>query len=334
MTPRPPAPSAVFGLQVNLPPAQLWPQLLQGQLLGPCLGLALPARTLPGAGGQGVDGVDAQGRPVTVQVLALDAPLGLSLLLRGRTLQRRVHLTLEARGQGCRVMLQHEAEAPAGTAVDLPGPDAGRLAPGAGPAVVSASPGAPIDPITTLLAASPAASLLAGRIGSAAALDQARDYLAATADSVRLLLDTMAAGQGYTKPAPDRFSLVEQLWHLADVEDFGWAQRLPRVLHEDRPLLPGVDGDALARERRYQQRPWRAAARRFLARRRCSLAALRRFDAETLARPLQFGGSITDAGGLLAAMLAHDHEHRLEMAALWRTEAIAAALPRLTGDPA
>ena len=30
-------------------------------------------------------------------------------------------------------------------------------------------------------------------------------------------------------------------------------------------VLPGVDGDRLALERRYAQRPWRGAARRFVA---------------------------------------------------------------------
>lgn len=308
MMPRPASPSAVFGLQVNLPPERLWPQLLQGTLLGPCLGLTLPPQALSDAGTQGRD---AEGRPVTVRVLALDPPAGISLQLQGGTLRRRVHLTLEARGQGCRLLLQHEEEPtdPLGdTAADDP-----TAIDSAGDA--AAEPAR--DPIATLLAASPAAVLLSGRIGSAVALAQAAAYLADSATAVRRLLGAMAAGQGYAKPAPDRFSLVEQLWHLADVETFGWAQRLPRVLAEARPVLPGVDGDALARERRYQQRPWRGAARRFLAQRRRSLAALKRFTPATLARPVRFGGRDTDAGELLAAMLAHDHEHRLEIAALW-----------------
>ena len=107
------------------------------------------------------------------------------------------------------------------------------------------------------------------------------------------------------------------LWHLADVEQQGWAQRFARVLPGQRPVLPGVNGDQLAREGRYQARPWRGAALRFVAQRRLTLAALARCDAEVLSRPVVFGGNLCTAAEMLAAMLAHDHEHRVEMAALW-----------------
>lgn len=70
-------------------------------------------------------------------------------------------------------------------------------------------------------------------------------------------------------------------------------------------------------ERRYQQRPWRAAARRFEAQRRITLAALARWDAAWLARAVLFCGQPSTGADMLAALLAHDHEHRVEMAALW-----------------
>ena len=82
-------------------------------------------------------------------------------------------------------------------------------------------------------------------------------------------------------------------------------------------MLPGVDGDALATERRYQQRPWRAAAGRFVAQRQRTLAALRRCTPQVLQRPVHFSGQPATGADLLAALLAHDHEHRTEMAALW-----------------
>ncbi|MBI3370049.1 MAG: DinB family protein, partial [Burkholderiales bacterium] len=112
---------------------------------------------------------------------------------------------------------------------------------------------------------------------------------------------------------------VEHIWHLADVEQFGWAQRFTRLAAETDPVLPGVDGDRLAIERRYQQRPWRGAARRFIAQRRCTLRALARFDATALStRGAVFSGEQSDGARMLAALIAHDHEHRLEMADLWR----------------
>lgn len=174
--------------------------------------------------------------------------------------------------------------------------------------------------LPTRLAASLPAALLSGRANSfdaPAARESALGYLADTASLVAELRQAMADSQGYAMPQAGGFSLVQHLWHLADVEQLGWAQRFGRLLQEARPLLPGVDGDRLAREGGYQQRPWRAAARRFEAQRRRSLLALRRCDGEVLRRPVVFGGQPATGAEMLAAMLAHDHEHRSAMAALW-----------------
>ena len=188
--------------------------------------------------------------------------------------------------------------------------------------VVSAEASGPADAsaLSTRLAAAPPAALLSGRVGSfdaPAARRSALAYLAGTASLVGALRLTMADGQGYAMPQAGGFSLVQQLWHLADVEQQGWAQRFDRLLREPEPVLPGVDGDRLAREGRYQQRPWRAAARRFEAQRRRTLRALQRCDAAVLRRPVHFSGQPATGAEMLAAMLAHDHEHRSEMAALW-----------------
>lgn len=167
------------------------------------------------------------------------------------------------------------------------------------------------------LAASPGACGQAGAPYSAAALAAAGAYLRDTATLLAQLSTRMAPGQGYALPAGGGFSLVQQVWHLADVEQFGWAERFARLLAEVQPVLPGVDGDRLAIERRYQQRPWRAAARRFVAQRRRTLAALALCDGSVLRRPVTFSGQPATGADLLAALLAHDREHRLEMAALW-----------------
>jgi hypothetical protein len=154
-------------------------------------------------------------------------------------------------------------------------------------------------------------------VASAEALAAARAYLADTATGVDALRAAMAPRQGYDTPPGGGFSMVQHLWHLADVEEFGWAQRFSRLLAEPAPVLAGVDGDRLAIERRYQQRPWRAAAARFLRWRRITLAALARCDAAVLARPVHFSGQAATGGEMLAALVAHDHEHRLEMATAW-----------------
>jgi len=105
------------------------------------------------------------------------------------------------------------------------------------------------DALARLLAAAPA--LDGSRIATAQDLAVARRYLEGTAEAVRLIVERLPADGGRTPPAGGGFSIAGHLWHLADVEEFGWAQRLPRLLAESKPRLPGVDGDRLAVERRY-----------------------------------------------------------------------------------
>jgi hypothetical protein len=78
-----------------------------------------------------------------------------------------------------------------------------------------------------------------------------------------------------------------------------------------------LDGDRLASERRYQEQPWRGAARRFVSQRRRTLRCLARLEPAGLDKPVLFAGRDSSVGDLLAAMLSHDQEHRAEMASLW-----------------
>lgn len=176
------------------------------------------------------------------------------------------------------------------------------------------------DTVAAAFATEPGAALDGKRIASAEALAQAGHFLAGSAEAMQRLIELLPADAGYTRPADGEFSLAEQVWHLADLDEFGWVPRLERLLAERRPRLPGVDGDRLAVERRYQQRPWRGAARRFIAQRRRALRSLGHFDADVLHRPAVFAGRATTAGDVLAAMVAHDREHRLAIAALWAHE--------------
>lgn len=178
------------------------------------------------------------------------------------------------------------------------------------------------DAVASAFAAEPGAGLAGARIADAETLAQARLYLAGSADAMQRLIERLPVEAGYTRPDGGGFSLAEQVWHLADLDEFGWVPRLERLLAERRPRLPGVDGDRLAIERRYQHRPWRGAARRFIAQRRRALRALGRFDVEVLRRPAVFSGRATTAGDVLAAMVAHDREHRLEIASLWARETV------------
>lgn len=177
---------------------------------------------------------------------------------------------------------------------------------------------APAATLARQLAASPGPLLQGAPVQDIAALEAARAYLAATAQLVRQLVDGMPPDPAaYHLPESGGFSLAQHLWHLADLETLGWGPRFQRLLEEDRPHLPGIDGDRLAVEGRYQQRPWRGAARRFTAQRRRTLTLLARYDTQALSRPAVFAGRRSSAGDVLAALVAHDQEHRLEMAPLW-----------------
>ena len=201
-------------------------------------------------------------------------------------------------------------------------PDGG----GAHPRKPRPLPRAASDAITTLLLTPPAALLQGQPVMNAAALAAVRDYLSGTADAVQALLAALSATAGYDKPADNRFSLVEHLWHLSDIETLGWLPRFDRMLHDTRPSLPGVDGDRLALEKQYQSRPWRAAARQFVSQRRRSLQLLARYDDAALRRPVVFAGTRTRAGGVLAAAVAHDLDHRPEMAERWAALQVAKEL--------
>ncbi|EHR73718.1 putative transcriptional regulator [Burkholderiales bacterium JOSHI_001] len=184
------------------------------------------------------------------------------------------------------------------------------------------------DAITRALLQAPPGPPAAARVASLAQAMALQAWLAGTACALtnlgQALKEQGDAGhrRAYAKPADGSFSIVEHLWHLADVEEAGWALRFSRLRDEKRPALAGVDGDLLAVQQRYQQRPWRGALRRFGAQRKRALAALSALLAHgeaALARPARFDGRHVDLGELLAAMQAHDLEHRAALAQLWST---------------
>lgn len=291
---RPPGasgPTQVLSSRLDAPPEQVWDHVGHSRFIAGYLGAQLPAAALrpgPPLLGTGRDGALLQ-----VTVVEACPPSRLALRLSSGDTHTGLRLSIDACAQGSRLTLVHDAPDPPCC------PDAGA------------------DGLSQRLAAAPSvlpsAEALCGGLGLAAA----RGYLAETATLVAALRRRMAPHQGYQAPAAPGFSLVQHLWHLADIEEFGWAVRFERLLDEPEPTLPGVDGDRLAIERRYQQRPWRAAADRFLRQRRRTLAALARCDAATLQRPVHFGGQACRGAEVLAALLAHDHQHRVEMAALW-----------------
>ncbi len=116
------------------------------------------------------------------------------------------------------------------------------------------------------------------------------------------------------KPAPGVFSVLEGVWHLRDIEVEGYSLRLRRLLREEQPRLPDLDGSRLALERRYNQQPLLPALNSFITARRGNLELLRTVDEAQLGRHghLDSVGHIT-LGRLLELWAEHDRGHIKEL---------------------
>jgi hypothetical protein len=75
-------------------------------------------------------------------------------------------------------------------------------------------------------------------------------------------------------PAPGKWSILEIVCHLRDMEKDAYLERYRRILVEENPRLPDVDGDRYALERDYRSQNLKAALREWLALRRETLKLL------------------------------------------------------------
>ncbi len=142
-------------------------------------------------------------------------------------------------------------------------------------------------------------------------------FLAATPEVVRQLAGALAAAGVRYKPAPTEFSALEQVCHLRDIEREGYAVRLRRLLAEDEPALPDIDGGKLARERDYQRQDFASALAAFTDARQENVALVETLAPEQLARAGLFEGvGRVTLTGVLAMMREHDEAHRVELLAL------------------
>ncbi len=122
-----------------------------------------------------------------------------------------------------------------------------------------------------------------------------------------------------TTPGPDpaTFSLVEHVWHLADLEAEGYAVRITRLLAEDEPFLQDFDGAKTAAERHYRSRALDAGLRAFASARAANTVQLRHLSPEAWARSgtQEAVGSVTVLD-VARAMVQHDAAHLEELRAL------------------
>ena len=107
----------------------------------------------------------------------------------------------------------------------------------------------------------------------------------------------------------ERLSPIEHVWHVRDIEIDGYRQRFRRTLSETHPVLVDLDGEALARERRYAERDPEQALREFREARDANVALLRALDTEALARTAVFEGIPVSLRTLVHTLCSHDLQH-------------------------
>jgi hypothetical protein len=119
------------------------------------------------------------------------------------------------------------------------------------------------------------------------------------------------------RPADGTFSLIENVWHLADLEYEGYAVRIRRILADDDPSLPDFDGDRIARERNYQSRDLAKGLALFATSREHNLEALRSLSPSGWKRTgKQEGVGRVTLGDVARMMAEHDRSHTRDIADL------------------
>ncbi len=143
------------------------------------------------------------------------------------------------------------------------------------------------------------------------------DELAGMPAHVEAAARAMDDVRACTPPADGGFSLVEQAWHLADLETEGYGERIRRLLAEAEPLLPDFDGARRAAERNYRAKPLAEGIAAFAAARAANLALLRTVSSAAWDRAgRQEGVGRVTLRDIPRMMRDHDRSHREEIRSL------------------
>jgi DinB superfamily len=119
---------------------------------------------------------------------------------------------------------------------------------------------------------------------------------------------------GASNPEGEGFSFVEHVWHLADLEEEGYAVRIRRIREEDGPRLADFDGGRLAVERQYRLRGIEEGLEAFARARAANVAILRQVSAtEWPRRATQDEAGPLTLGDIPRMMDDHDAGHRREL---------------------
>jgi hypothetical protein len=113
----------------------------------------------------------------------------------------------------------------------------------------------------------------------------------------------------WTGVPSEPFTPIEQICHVRDIEVDGYHARFARTLQESSPVLANIDGEALARERRYESADAAEVFAAFHAARTRSLAMISAFTSQQLSRTAQFDGHPATLHSLVHFLCSHDQQH-------------------------
>ncbi len=108
----------------------------------------------------------------------------------------------------------------------------------------------------------------------------------------------------------ERFTPIEQVCHVRDIEIDGYQVRLHRVLSESNPTLPSIDSEALAVQRSYATSNAQEALAVFRAARAKTVGLISSLTAEEFSRTAVFEGYGTvSLRSLVHYLCSHDQQH-------------------------
>lgn len=138
--------------------------------------------------------------------------------------------------------------------------------------------------------------------------------LASMSEYLKNAFRDLAPEQMRTRGPDESFSPLEHVWHLADLEREGFAERIRKLRSEHEPQLPDFDGAKIAAERDYRSRSFQEGLAAFSAAREKNLSVLRTLDAQSWMRNGTQEGvgkvSLCDIPGFMSQ---HDAAHRSEI---------------------
>jgi len=108
----------------------------------------------------------------------------------------------------------------------------------------------------------------------------------------------------------EHFTAIEQLCHVHDIEVEGYQERIRRTLDEAHPLLPSIESEPLAIERRYGEADADAVLHAFRDARARTVETIARLDDTQLARTAEFEGyGPLTLRSLVHYLCSHDQQH-------------------------